>query len=323
MKNLYSQPKILVTTTRTKKSIKHRSESSEARSNGDNKHSDESKGRSKKKLEASGRNSISKLPPTKSKPEPAVKTVARPSSSVPAIKGAKRPTTAKPPNIQRKSSQEDKEKDKVDSEKEKEKEKEKVKEKEKPKEVKIKTPEPPEEIPCELQLKSITPPPPEEHTTPEEDISAKEVITQAEIHETHSDKEHLISDKESANALSEGDDGFLTDATYTVDKREVIDLTATMQHSPIVEEEEKLVLEVPPPVEVAKKVSFKADVEKPPEIIEAHCAKPVEELNVLAVKKDEIRVPSTGATPSTTPEPFELPSIELNMQVPSFPNVIK
>lgn len=239
-----------------------------------------------------------------------MKTVARPSSSAPAIKAAKRPVTAKPPSVQRKSSQEDKEKEPETQGEEKCKEKPK----EKPKE-KIKTQEPPEEIPCEIQMKSVTPPPPpEQHpeqTTPEEDISAKEIITQAEVHDTQSDKELPLSDKENANVQSEGDDGFLTDATYTVDKREVVDLTATMQHSPIVEEEEKSVLEVPI-IEIPKKVSFKADVESTPEP-----TKPVEELTVPTIRKDEIRVPSTGCTPSTTPEPLDVPSIELNMQVPS------
>jgi ankyrin repeat protein len=76
----------------------------------------------------------------------------------------------------------------------------------------------------------------------EDDKAAKEIVTRAEIHQS---------------LQADFDDGALTDATYTVDKREKLEL------EPAIKEEAETTATPPAPaVEASKKVSFKGDEEE-------------------------------------------------------------
>lgn len=184
------------------------SESSEGKENGDKSKKD------KKRVEiaASAKKSDNKVSSTSStKAKGDAKATKAPMSA-----NKKRPPSAKPPTVQKKLSQDERQKSI-----------------EKPK-----TPDLPDEPSIDVSKKSTT----TTEEASEDDKSIKEITTQAEVHE---------------NLPTDVDEGALTDATYTVEKREKSELAAL--ESDTKEQLEHLESVQAPTTEASKKVSFKSD----------------------------------------------------------------
>jgi len=169
---------------------------------------------------------------------------AKGTSKTPPASAKKRPPSAKPAAVQKKSSQDGKAAS-ID---------------------KPKTPEIPDEpSSIDISKKSTTP----TDDASEEDKGAKEIITQAEVHE------NLLQ-------TTDVDEGALTDATYTVERRDKSDFTAL---EPEIMEQEESALQSTA-AESSKKVSFVGDDEakaKTPEPPQPATAV-VEEVPIVAVE---------------------------------------
>lgn len=194
------------------------SESSEGRENGDKDQRRSAKDKKKVEIASSARKgdnktSSSSSSATKAKGEQ--KATKAPSLSA----NKKRPQSAKPPSVQKKLSQEEKQKS-ID---------------------KPKTPEIPDEPSIDVVSKKST-------TTTEEvsedEKGMKEITTQAEVHET---------------LQTDVDEGALTDATYTVEKRDRREITTLEAESR--EQKEVVSSTQTASNEGSKKVSFKTNDE--------------------------------------------------------------
>jgi hypothetical protein len=235
------------------------SDTSEYKENGDK---DQTKGskKDKKKVEisSSAKNKDNKTaPPTKTKGE-------QKSTKATMNASKKRPPSAKPPSVQKKLSQDEKQKS-FD---------------------KPKTPEVPEETSNDVSKKSTT----TTEEVSEDDKTIKEITTQAEVHE---------------NLQTDVDEGALTDATYTIDKREKAELaTLTL---PDVQELAETV-QTSPMSEGSKKVSFKNDDEKAPK------PKTPEPLVEQQPTEELLKVTAREKTPS--PSPLEYENMEYENEPP-------
>lgn len=243
------------------------SESSECKENGHDKDQQMKGKKDKKKVEISSsakKNDNKASPATKAKADS--KTTKAPLSA-----NKKRPPSAKPNVLQKKTSQEDKNKS-FD---------------------KPKTPEIPEDTSMDASKKSTT----TTEEVSEEEKSIKEITTQAEIHE---------------NLHTDVDEGALTDATYTVEQREKVEVTAI--EPDIIKEQEEHVTSAPAAtVEGSKKVSFKSDEPPAIEIIEENVPEPPVEEKPVEIPKAPSPVP-----PEDSPESIQRPKSQTPESVGSF-----
>ncbi|CAO1427649.1 unnamed protein product [Diamesa hyperborea] len=132
--------------------------------------------------------------------------------------------------------------------------------------------------------KKSTPTPTTTEDVSEEDKGVKEIITHAEVHKSYQD-----------NLQTDVDDGALTDATYTVDKREKSDFLVMEPNIKETAEEEVLNVELMA-AEASKKVSFKSDAEiKTPEPPKVQPKEPLivtEKVEAQHVQQLEVAAPA-------------------------------
>lgn len=186
------------------------SESSECRENGDKDQLRGKKDKKKVEIASSAKKNDSKASSTKAKGD-------QKATKAPMSAGnKKRPPSAKPPGIQKRLSQDEKQRS-ID---------------------KPKTPDLSNEPSIDLSKKSTT----TTEEASEEDKSIKEITTQAEVHE---------------NLQTDVDEGALTDATYTVERRDKSELTALEASTK--DQEENVTSTQLLTTEASKKVSFKSD----------------------------------------------------------------
>jgi ankyrin repeat protein len=147
---------------------------------------------------------------------------------------------------------------------------------------KPKTPEVPSETtPIDVSKKSPT----TTEEVSEDDKAIKEITTQAEIHE---------------NLQTDVDEGALTDATYTVEKRDKSDITALEPHQ---EKIESVNTTQASTVEGAKKVSFKNDGEMEDEKVHLKAPEPPVETQQLPPPTEVIQPTAIEKSPSPLPPP--------------------
>lgn len=189
-----------------------RSESSECKENGDKDQLRGKKDKRKVEIASSAKKNDNKASSTKAKGD-------QKATKAPMSAGSKkRPPSGKPPSVQKRLSQDEKQKS-ID---------------------KPKTPDLPDELSIDLSKKSTT----TTEEASEEDKSVKEIIIEAEVHE---------------NLQTDVDEGALTDATYTVERRDKSELNAVQPTTKEPVESATSATTAQLLTTEAKKVSFKND----------------------------------------------------------------